>query len=110
MDYFITGNRSCFIVGYIFKAVMKEIKKYREESLAQRAEFNDALNNKFKSINFYMRQTDKLQVKQEHHIETLNNHAKETKLKLLSHEERLNKHNEQLIGHELEIKNLKRTG
>jgi hypothetical protein len=98
---------------YIFKKAMAEIKSYRAESLNQRAEFNNTLENKFKSINFYMRQTDNLQVRHEQNIINFNLHARETKAKLVNHEAMLNQHNEKLNIHDLEIKNLnnlKKTG
>ena len=95
---------------YIFKKVMNEIKTYRADSLQQKDEFYNALNNKFKSINYYMRLTDKLQVKHDNNIETFRQHARDTKLKLVGHDEKLGVHGEKLKEHETEIKNLKKAG
>lgn len=93
---------------YIFKKVMGEIHTYKEESMAQRSEFNHALENKFKSINFYMKLTDRLQVNHEASINGFKEHAQEVKAKLMSHEEKINRHGEKLASHTIEIENLKK--
>jgi hypothetical protein len=95
---------------YSVKKVLSELKAYRADSLLQRQEFNDELKNKFKSINFYMRQTDKLQVKHDKDLEILNDHAKEVKMKLNKQDDKIYAHGEKLARHEIEIRNFKKTG
>lgn len=106
----LLGTGLVALTIYIFKKVLSEIKSYRADSLLQRQEFNDELKHKFKSINFYMRQTDKLQVRHEQNIDTLIEHARETKYKLIKHEDKINNHGEKLASHDIEIKNLKNKG
>ena len=97
------GSGLILCVVWIFNRVMKEIKSYRDESLAQRAEFTDALNNKFRSLNYYTRQTDKIQIQHEEKLNAFHDHAREVKAKLIEHGEILSKH-------DIEINNLKRVG
>lgn len=103
-----SGLIGCIV--WIFKRTMGEIKAYRAESLSQRAEFNNALNNKFKALNYYMKQTDKVQMAQEEKLGIFHEHARDVKMKLIEHDEKLTDHSKQLMEHEIEIKNLKKTG
>ncbi len=99
------------LTGYwIFRRVLSEIKTYRKESLTQRAEFNSALNNKFRALNYYMKQTDKLQIKHEEKIIGFHEHARDVKQKLIEHDEKFEKHSNKLAQHDIEIQNLKKTG
>lgn len=101
------GGLGLLLMKYIFKKITDEIKEYRVESIQMRSDFNDTLTNKFKAINFYMRETDKLQVTHEKNFETLNDHAREIKLKINRHEDRLNTHGEKLAEHDVQLRNLK---
>jgi len=100
------GLIACVI--WIFNRVMSEIKSYRTDSLNQRAEFNNALNNKFKALNFYMKETDKMQIRHEEKLNVFHDHARDVKLKLLQHDEALGNHSKKLYEHDIEIKNLKK--
>lgn len=104
------GTGFISLLVWIFKRTMSEIKGYRTDSLAQRAEFTNALNNKFKALNYYMKQTDKVQIQQEEKINIFHDHAREVKTKLIEQEEKLSNHSKQLFEHDVEIKNLKKTG
>lgn len=106
----LLGSGFFMLLRWVFKKVMDEMKLYRQESLQQRSEFNDALNNKFKAINFYMKQTDQLQVKQEQSLDNFADHAREVKARLIKHEERLNSHSEKLASHEAQINILHKKG
>lgn len=103
----LLGGGVLALAGYIWRGAMKQLKLYREESIAQRAEFNDALTNKFKAINHYMRQTDVIQVKHEKNVESLQEHARDAKSKIAEHEIRIGRHSEKIMEHDVEIKNLK---
>ncbi len=96
-----SGLIGCII--WIFNRVMKEIKSYREESLAQSTELTNALNNKFKSLNYYTKLTDKIQIQHEERLNVFHDHAREVKSKLIEHQQILSKH-------DIEISNLKKTG
>lgn len=103
-----TGFIACIL--WIFKRIMGEIKTYRTDSLNQRTEFHNTLNNKFKALNYYTKQTDGLLIKQEEKINIFNDHAREVKTKLIDHENKLSDHSKKLFEHDLEITNLKKTG
>jgi hypothetical protein len=96
-----SGLIGCII--WIFNRVMKEIKSYREESLAQSTELTNALNNKFKSLNYYTKLTDKIQIQHEERLNVFHDHAREVKSKLFEHQQILSKH-------DIEISNLKKVG
>lgn len=96
------------LLKWAINKVMAEIKSYRTDSLKQNVEFTNELKNKYKALNYYMRQTDKLQIQHSEKLNVFHEHARETKEKLIAHNDKLEKHSEQLYKHEMELQNLKK--
>lgn len=105
----VLGSGFIGLLVYIFNTAMKKIETYRVETTKSRSEFNDMMNNKFKAINHYMKQTDSVQVRHEAGIEGLREHARDVKTKLAEHEIKIQNHGERLAKHDSEINHLKKS-
>jgi hypothetical protein len=85
---------------FIAKAYIKDQKQNREKMISQMADFTDALNNKFKTLNNFARFSEKELAMHELHINGLKKNIEDHGAKILH----LNK---KTTEHEIKIQHLK---